>query len=131
MAANSIKNTVATNKQAAVSAAVLETGRMANGAAIKLLKPRLPMVVRGYADTAFGKLALANATLMAVNQFRPESAALQRVANAMVVAAYQEVIQSFDIEGLLDSLCQDNKLAAAFKKQVAAESALDAVIDAK
>lgn len=124
-----INSAVATNKQAAVSAAVLETGRMANSAAIKLLKPNLPMVVRGYADTAFGKLAIANATLMAVNQFRPESAALQRVSNAMVVAAYQELIQSFDIEGMLDSLCSDNKLAAAFKKQVSAENALDKLVE--
>ena len=124
-----INSAVATNKQAAVSAAVLETGRMANSAAINLLKPNLPMVVRGYADSAFGKLAIANATLMAVNQFRPESTALQRVSNAMVVAAYQELIQSFDIEGMLDSLCSDNKLAAAFKKQVAAENALDAIAE--
>lgn len=124
-----ISKAVATNKQAAVSAAVLETGRMANNAALKLIKPRLPLVARGYADSGFGKLAIANATLMAVNQFRPESQALQRVANAMVVAAYQEVIQSFNIEEMLDTLCADSKLASAFKKQVAAENALDAVIN--
>lgn len=124
-----LNTAVAANKQAAVSAAILETGRIANNTALKMIKPQLPMVVRGYADSAFGKLAVANAVLMAVNQFRPDSAALQRVANAMVVASYQDIIQSFDVEGMLDSLCADGKLATAFKKQVAAESALDKIME--
>lgn len=120
-----ISQAVATNKQAAVSAAVLETGRVANNTAVKLIKPKLPMVARGYADTPFGKLAIANATLMAVNQFKPDSEVLQRIANGMVVAAYQEIIQSFDIESMLESLVSDTKLVTAFKKQMTAESALD------
>ena len=115
---------VIVNKQAAVSAAVLETGRIANNTALKLVKPKLPMVMRGYVDTPFGKLAVANAFLMAINHFKPDSDILQRVGNGMVVAAYQEVIQNFNIEEIIEGLLGDKKLVNALKGQVSAEESL-------
>jgi hypothetical protein len=112
-----ISSIISSNKTAAISAAVIETGRMANNKALALIKPKLPMMARGYADTAFGKLAIANAVQMAASQFKPDSTMLARVANGMVVAAYQEVIQSFNIEDMLDDLMGDTKVAKAFTRQ--------------
>jgi len=112
---------ITANKQAAISAAVLETGRIANNKAIQLVSSKLPMLARGYANTSMGKLAVANAALMAANQFKPDNVMLQRITNGMVVSAYQELIQEFDIEGMLDTLIADSKVSAAVKKLSKAE----------
>lgn len=107
---------VTTNKNAATSAAVFETGRIANNALAKMVAPKLPIMARGYLQTPLGKLLLANAVKMAMDQFRPDNAMGQRLANGMIVAAYSEAIQAFDIEGLLDDLLGDAKILKALSK---------------
>lgn len=116
-----LSTAVDTNKKAATSAAVFETGRIANNALVNMIKPKLPMMTRGYLDTPLGKLVLANAVKMAVDQFKPDNATAQRLANGMIVAAYTEAIQAFDIESLLDDLLGDSKVLRALSKQTAEE----------
>ena len=112
-----VSKAVDTNKKAATTAAVLETGRIANKALTKMLAPKLPIMVRGYLDTPIGRLVLANAVKMAFDQFKPDNATAQRLANGMIISAYSEAIQSFDIEGILDDLMSDNKILKALAKQ--------------
>jgi hypothetical protein len=95
---------VAANKTVAVTAAYMEAGRVANNQVTKLVAAKAPMMVRGYVDTPMGKVVLANLTMMAVDQFRPTDARLKKVANAMAASAYQELIQTLDIEGMLNEL---------------------------
>ena len=109
------------NKQAAVSAAVFETGRLANKKIIDLVKNHIPASLINYMDTPLGKLALANAVLIAVQQFKPDSKNLEKIANGMVVAAYQELIQQYDIQGMLETLSSDTKINNAIKKLAKAE----------
>ena len=116
-----LSNAVDTNKKAATTAAVLETGRIANRALSKMVAPKLPMMVRGYLDTPVGRLLLANAVKMAFDQFKPDNATAQRLANGMIISAYQEAIQSFDIEGMLDDLLSDNKILKALAKTAEAD----------
>ena len=118
---------VAANKTVAVSAAYLEAGRMANNQVAKLVGAKAPMMVRGYVDTPVGKLVLANLTSMAVEQFRPADAKLKKVANAMMANAYQELIRTVDIEGMLNELTSSEGI----KNALAAVAGQEEVVVAK
>lgn len=111
-----LSGAVETNKKAATTAAVLETGRIANNAVVKLIAPKLPLMARGFADTPIGKLALANVVKMALDQFKPDNATAQRLANGMIISAYTEVIQSFNIEDMLDELLSNSKILKSLDK---------------
>jgi len=111
-----LSGAVETNKKAVTTAAVLETGRIANNAVVKLVAPKLPMMARGFADTPIGKLALANMVKMALDQFKPDNATAQRLANGMIISAYSELIQSFNIEDMLDELLSNAKILKSLDK---------------
>lgn len=104
---------IAANKTIAVTGAYMEAGRVANNQVAKLVSAKAPMMVRGYVDTPMGKVVLANLTMMAVDQFRPNDAKLKKVANAMGAVAYQELIQTLDIEGMLNELTSSDGIKAA------------------
>jgi hypothetical protein len=109
------------NSTLAKSAAFLEAGRIANAQATKLASKHLPLMVRGYADTPAGRLVLANAAIYAANQFRPNDARLARLADAMAVSAYQELIQSFDVEKMINDMLSNETIKAALSKVDVAE----------
>lgn len=106
--ASSIGSTLSTvinrNKDAAQAAAYLEAGRIANNQAAKLAAKALPMMVRGYADTAAGKIVIANLAQAAFAQFRPQEPKLVKLGQAMAAQAFQELIQTVDIDAFIDGL---------------------------
>lgn len=106
--ASSIGSTLSTvinrNKDAAQAAAYLEAGRIANNQAAKLASKALPMMVRGYADTAAGKIVIANLAQAAFAQFRPQEPKLVKLGQAMAAQAFQELIQTVDIDAFIDGL---------------------------
>lgn len=104
------------NKSAAAQAGYLEAGRIANNQFTKLAAKSLPMMLRGYADTAVGKLVIANIAQMAAAQLRPQDATLAKLTGAMTVAAYQGVIQTVDIEGWLNELLGSPEIKRAMDK---------------
>lgn len=104
---------VNTNKAVAVTAAYMEAGRIANNQVTKLVAAKAPLMVKGYIDTPVGKVVIANLTDMAVKQFRPMDAKLQKVSQAMMTQAYQELIQTIDIEGMLNELASSEGIKAA------------------
>ena len=107
---------VNTNKQMAKSAAYLEAGRIANKAATKAIASRAPLMVRGYVETAFGKLVIANLAAIAADKVRPGDTRLAKLANAMITEAYQEVYQEFDIEKMLMGMLENETVKAALNK---------------
>lgn len=90
------------NKHAASAAAYNEAARIALNQLTKVAAKNAPLMVRGYLDTPFGKLVLANLAVAAVQQFRPNDTKLNKLASAAVSQAYQEVYQTFDIEKIIN-----------------------------
>jgi hypothetical protein len=113
---NLTANLIATNQSAATQAGYLEAGRIANNQIVRLSSKALPMMVRGYADTPVGKLVLANVAQLAASHLRAGDATLARLTNAMTVAAYQELIQTFDIEGWLNQVLEMPEIKRAVSK---------------
>lgn len=109
------------NKSAATVAAYHEAGRLANKKAKEVLAKKAPLMVRGYVDTPIGGLVIANLAMLAQQQFRPEDARLVKLTRAMQVQAYQELIQSFDIESFIDELMENNTVKRALAKLDAEE----------
>lgn len=109
------------NKVVATSAAFMEAGRIANSQASKFAAKQLPMMVRGYAETAIGRLVLANIAQMAQEHFRPNDQRLKKLSQAMMVSAWQEVYQQIDIDGFIDQLLENKGMARAFEKLAQAE----------
>lgn len=115
------------NKTVATSAAFMEAGRIANSQASKVIAKQLPIMVRGYAETPLGRLLLANIASMAQEHFRGNDQKLQKLTQAMMVAAWQEVYQQIDIDGFIDQLMQNKGMSRAFEKLAQSDVAEDEV----
>jgi len=111
-----VNKAIELNKAAATSAAFLEAGRIANNQLTKVASKKLPIVVRGYADHPLGKLVIANLAAMAAQHFRGDDANLKKLTSAMTVQAYQELIQTVDIEGIIDELLESKEVKRALSK---------------
>lgn len=122
MANSKVSNIVQKNVDLGTSAAFLEAGRIANNQLSSLAGKKLPIMVRAYTDTALGRLILANIALLAQEHFRPDDTRLQKLANAMTVSAYQEVLQQFDVESFIDDLLSNNTIKKALKQVDSAEA---------
>lgn len=106
---------IESNKSAIKSAGYLEAGRMANTQVAKLASKKLPMMLRGYADTAIGRLVIANLAQMAAAQFKPNNQKLAKITEAMVVESYTQVIQEFDLDGMMEELLKSATMTKAMK----------------
>lgn len=127
MTIGSILSKAATdNKQLAASAAVFETGRIANKKLTELLGKQLPPPLNMLVGTPIGQLIVANLVKIAAEQVRPGDDLIDRLTNGMIVSSYTEVFQSFNIEGVLDDLLGDKGVKAALTKQSKAEKAVEA-----
>lgn len=115
MSKTSINSVVEKNISLGTSAAFLEAGRIANNQLSSIAGKKLPIMVRAYADTALGRLLLANVALMARDHFRPDDERLGKLVNAMTVAAYQEVLQNFDVEQMIEDLISNSTIKKALK----------------
>lgn len=111
-----VQKLVEMNKYAIGNSAYLEAGRIANNQVAKMAAKKLPMMVRGYADTPLGKLVIANLAYLAAEHFKPDSKQLLSLTQAMQVQAYTELIQELDIEGIIDELMGNNTIKRALGK---------------
>lgn len=107
---------VSKNVSLAGSAAMLEAGSLANKAITKLVSKKAPVLVRGYVDTPLGRLVTANLAQLALQQFRPDDARLQKLTDAMILTAYQELISTIDLDSMLDQLLDDKQVKKALEK---------------
>lgn len=109
-----IESVVAVNKTAISTAAQLEAGRIANKYASKLISGKLPLMVRGYADTPVARLLLANTVSFVVTNYSDKlgdkAPIVQAVADAMVVSAYSEMLAHFDIDGFIEDFLSSKEM---------------------
>lgn len=101
---------VESNKTAAQVAAYNEGARIALNQITKMVAKQSPLMVKGYLETPFGKLVIANLALAAVQQFRPTDVKLNKLAGAAVSQAYQEVYQTFDIEKIISEFVENSTI---------------------
>lgn len=113
------------NKQLMASAAVFETGRIANKKLTDLLSKQLPPPFNVLVGTPIGQLIVANLVKIAAEQVRPGDDLVERLTNGMIVSSYTELFQSFNIEGVIDDLLGDKAVKAALGKQAKAEKAAE------
>lgn len=109
-----VAQAIDTNKNAAILAAQLEAGRLANKHATKLISGKLPLMVKGYADTPLARLAFANAIKFAVDnyggKFGNHKELAAQVSEAMVVSAYSEIIANFDIDSMIEQFLEGKEM---------------------
>lgn len=109
-----VAQAIDTNKNAAILAAQLEAGRLANKHATKLISGKLPLMVKGYADTPLARLAFANAIKFAVDnyggKFGKHKELASQVSRAMVIAAYSEIIANFDIDSMIEQFLEGKEM---------------------
>lgn len=92
------------NKTALVTAAKLEAGKIGLKQMSKLVQPAIPMMLRGYADTAMGRVALANIFHFAASNYAGGNDKVKVVADAMLEAAMVEFVGSFNIEEIFEKV---------------------------
>ena len=100
------------NTGAAKLAAKITVGNILNENVSKLIAPKLPMMVRGYADTPLGKAVIANAVSAALIHFAPTNKNAQIAAEAMINSAMLEFAASFNIEAMINELIAGVDLSA-------------------
>ena len=99
-------------KVASINAAELKAGQIINAQVIKLVKPKLPMMLRGYADSPVASVVLANVVGIALKQYAPDNAKLAKLSSLMLNAAALDAVDAFNIDGLVDDLLAGVKLPA-------------------
>lgn len=92
------------NKNAVVTAAKIEAGRIATKQAVALVKPHLPLMVRGYAETPVGELVIANLFSLMIQNFAPQNEKAAIVADAMLNGAMLGAVQSLKVEQLINDV---------------------------
>lgn len=95
---------VEANKAAITNSAQITAGNIINARVVKTLKPMLPIMVRGYADTDLGEFVLANAIAATIFHTMPQNKNAVRAADCMIQAASLKFLGSFNIEAKLDEL---------------------------
>jgi len=107
-----VKRTVDANAEASKVAAEIATGRTVTSVVAKQLRNRkvLPLMVRGYADTAIGTVVIANLVGFAVKQFAAENAKFNYVSNEMMQAAMVDLLSEFDFEAIMNDVLSNVSL---------------------
>lgn len=103
----------------AQTAATLEAARILGDEITDIAKQNAPMMLRGYMDNKYAKAVLMNAVMVGVETAfpdLPEDHVYKQVASAAVVVAYQEAIQSFNIQDMIKDLFSGEKMTAAVAK---------------
>lgn len=98
-------NTVLNNNaNAAKTAAMVASGKALNNTIMQKVRPQLPMMVRGYSDHPLSNVVLANLFSFAIDNFASDNRKAKWVADAMLVAAMTEFMESFNIEDFMKEI---------------------------
>jgi ribosomal protein L18 len=107
MTTKTLKNTVTEvfelNKEAALSTAKRVAGRALIKKVTKLIKPKLPVLVRGYAETPLFEALIGNLIAIALKQYTTNQKA-QFAADAMIEASMDSIAMNFNLDSMLDNL---------------------------
>ena len=99
------------NTNAAKTAAKMTAGKIALKVAKEKLAPMLPIMVRGYLDTPFGDVLVANMLVVANKYTNGKYKVLGTAAEATTEAAYANLFESFKLDELLSEF--ESKLTKA------------------
>ena len=80
------------------------SGKMINQRVVAAIKPRLPMMARGYLDSELGSALICNAVAAAAIKYFPANEKVTLAADAMITAAADDFIGSFNIEEMIDGV---------------------------
>ena len=97
-------------------AATITAGNIINARINKLIAPRLPMWVRGYATTPLGEAVIANAVAAALIHTMPGNDKILLAADAIQKSAMISFAGSFDLEGMVDELLDGINIPEATKQ---------------
>jgi hypothetical protein len=89
------------NTEVAKVAAKITAGKAINIAVLDKVKPKLPLMLQGYANTPVGQVAIANLVNFATQTYAPGNEKAAWVADAMMVAAMTEFVGQFNFEGMM------------------------------
>ena len=102
-----VKNTAAAlvgqNKDNAISVARVTAGKAINKKLVSLVKPKLPMMARGFADNPIFALAMANAIAFGIKNYTENSKA-NLAADMMLEAAAFQTAEAFEIDDMIEDL---------------------------
>ena len=105
--ANTLKDT---NLSAVKIATRITLGKTINKALAKKVKPKLPMMIRGYAEHPLFDILLANAFNIIVKQKFPENKKANYAADAMMEASMLTMAESFNLDEMLSDFLDGIKL---------------------
>ena len=92
------------NKDAAKVSASIITGDIINKRIATLVKPRLPMIARGYIDTELGQAALSNVIAGVIIHTMPKNPKAVIAAECMIRSASLKLANSFNIQEIVDEI---------------------------
>ena len=92
------------NVEAAKVSAKQEIGGLINDRLIGYVTPKLPMMIRGYADTAIGKAVMANLFAITAVKYFGGNEKVAMAAEAAVYAATQDLVREIDLRGMVNDL---------------------------
>ncbi len=104
---NIANTTVQVNKDAITLAAKLEVGKVATQTIGKAVKKQLPMMIRGYADSPFYNIVIANMAGIALREFAGNNEKAMIVSEAMIQSAAVEMMSSFNIDEMIADMLKD------------------------
>lgn len=104
MATSKIAVMTKKNASALKAAGKIEAGQIAINRITKMIGPKLPMMLRGYADTPVARIVIANLFSLAVQQYAPNNEKAQLISDAMMEGAMLEFVKSFNLDQMLDGV---------------------------
>ncbi len=105
-----VSRTVADVKDSTIAAAKIEAGHIANKQLVALIKkqvkPTGPMgfMAQSALGSELGEAVVGVVAAQALKELRGEDPRVVQLADAMTFAAMQDLIRSFDINGMIDDL---------------------------
>lgn len=101
---DTLASVVATNKDAGILAASLVAGNVVNGRLAKIVTPKLPLMVRGYAQTDLGEAVIANIFAAGLMHMFPDNTRVLMATDCMIKAAAVKFASTLNIEQMVDEL---------------------------
>lgn len=101
---DTLASVVATNKEAGILAASLVAGNVVNGRLAKIVTPKLPLMVRGYAQTDLGEAVIANIFAAGLMHMFPDNTRVLMATDCMIKAAAVKFASTLNIEQMVDEL---------------------------
>jgi hypothetical protein len=101
--ADIVSSTLEANKQAVTTVVEITIGKATIKTAKKLIKPKLPMFLKGYADSPIFDVVIANMLQVAVETRFKDNEKLRKLSKATMTAAALTIADHFDIDGMIDN----------------------------